>query len=142
MPIPDFRLQLPGYRLQCKDPRRIAARKLNRILYPVSCILLAAIPAAGAGPLPDPTLPPRARPAQAEAAQPLPTPTLIVRTADQAMAWLEDRLVQPGDRIGRMRVVRIEDDAVVVHTPQGQQRLTLYPPMQHSPKPAVDAPRP
>jgi len=104
--------------------------------------LLAAIAlawasgATSAQVLRDPMQPPAAMTATAPAGNagepatsepPLALQSVLI-TADRRHAWISDRAVQVGDRLGRQRVARIEDSGVTLVDPAGKRTvLALHP---------------
>lgn len=95
----------------------------------VALLLLVALPAAAQ--LADPTRPPSsvATPADAAAApvQSAVLQSVILRQGGKPAALISGVVVELGGQVGEAKLVKIQEDAVVLRGPQGDETLRLIP---------------
>lgn len=101
-------------------------------LAPLLSLPLLALCGAAAAQLADPTRPPAAVGAPAEPAADTPAKTaglqsVILRKDGKPAALINGEVVELGGMIGEAKVVRIDEDAVLLRGPQGDETLRLTP---------------
>jgi hypothetical protein len=110
--------------------------RCRKALAPALGLALFAVAVPAAPPLPDPTQPPPVRTAAAagprptaRASAPAPRPrvtSILVTRRGEASAWVDGRLVRPGERLpGGETIARIDAQGVTLQGPRGEQRLWL-----------------
>lgn len=104
------------------------ARRLT-FLLPV-CTLLGWAGAAGAQ-LNDPTRPPGDAALQADAAAGMAVPgglqSVILRKHGKPAALINGEVVELGGKVGEARLVKVNEDSVVLKGPGGEEILRLMP---------------
>lgn len=101
--------------------------------------LVAAMTAARAQPLADPTKPPPGVDQPAEASGEVPAPpatglqTIIRRHGAKPAAVINGEYVVLGGRVGEARVVRIGEDSVTLKSATGTETLKLAPGVDKAP---------
>ena len=97
-----------------------------------ACLLAQMMPVLAAAQLVDPTRPPQhISVPEAEAGQ-TPAPSVglqsvILRKEGRPAALINGQIVELGARVGEMRLVKVEEDAVVLLGPEGRETLRLTP---------------
>lgn len=92
----------------------------------VALLLLAALPAAAQ--LADPTQPPTAAGLTADApARSVVLQSVILRQGGKPAALISGVVVELGGQVGEAKLVKIQEDAVVLRGPQGDETLRLIP---------------
>lgn len=109
----------------------------NAALALLTCVAFNAI---AAEPLRDPTQPPAALmpvlPAErSEAAGPV-LQSIILRKGHKPQAIIGGERVELGGRYGELRLVRVNENSVVLQGPGGRETLQLTPAVQKTPRPA------
>lgn len=117
---------------------------MSRSHLAVLAVLVSGVALAQVSNLPDPTLPPpglfpaqpgspeaaaaSASAASTPAAPPAPTITLIRVDAatGRGVAWLGERAVRVGDKLGASTVVGIDTQGITLRGPKGLRRMSLW----------------
>ena len=99
----------------------------------VACLPALLMPALVAAQLTDPTRPPTQLSAPVtEAGQPTEAvsvglQSIILRKEGRPAALINGEIIELGGRVGEMRLVKVEEDAVVLLGPEGRETLRLTP---------------
>lgn len=94
--------------------------------------MLIAMPSIALAQLSDPTRPPQTLGAAASATG---TPlmansglqSVLLRKTGKPAALIDGRVVELGDKVGEARLVKVNEDSVVLRGPQGDETLHLIP---------------
>lgn len=100
-------------------------------------VLLLAAPMVTSAQLADPTRPPVAADASAEAVASMPAvnslQSVILRKNGKPAAMINGEIVELGGRLGESSVIGISEHAVVLEGPAGEETLRLMPAAEKKP---------